>query len=320
MGFINYDLDKLVKDNHILRAIDKTVSFGHLAGQFQELDNNTGRKGYGVEVGIRGLFLQFFHDLSDRQMEERLRYDIAFRWFCGLSMEEESPDHSYFCRIRRTLGTERISKIFKSINEKAGRSGILRQVFTFVDGSAIKAKETTWAERDKAIAEGEEKLNNENVSEYSADKDARFGCRGKDKFWYGYKRHSSVDMGSGLIKDTTATPANVPEQKALEEICPDGGMVFCDKAYCVRQAQETFKRHGCHSGAILKNNMKQKNRDKDRWLTKIRAQYENVFSKMFRRTRYRGLLKVKMQVFWEAIVFNVKRLIMLNVPPLWAEN
>ena len=320
MTFINYDLNKLVKDNHILRAVDKTVSFGRMAEQFRDLDNNMGRKGYGVEVGIRSLFLQFFYDLSDRQLEERLCHDMAFRWFCGMRIDDESPDHTYFCRIRRALGTKRTEDIFRSINGQAQKKGILRQVFTFVDASAIKAKETTWTERDKAIEEGEDKLNNENVSEYSADKDARFGCKGKDKFWYGYKMHASVDMGSGLIKDTTATPANVPEQKALDEICPDGGMIFCDKAYCVRQAQETMRRHGCHSGAILKNNMRGKDRNKDRWLTKMRAPFENVFSKMRHKTRYRGLVKVRMQVFLEAIVFNVRRLITIGSEPLWAEN
>ena len=45
MSFINYDLNKLVKGNHVLRAVDQTISFEHLAEQFPEPDNNTGRKG-----------------------------------------------------------------------------------------------------------------------------------------------------------------------------------------------------------------------------------------------------------------------------------
>ena len=125
-------------------------------------------------------------------------------------------------------------------------------------------------------------------------------------------------MGSGMIKEVAATPANLPDQKGFKEICPKGGMVFGDKSYCLKEAQQTMKANGCHSGAILKNNMKGKNRDKDRWLTKIRAPFENVFSKMSKRARYRGLEKVGWQCFWEAIVFNVKRLIKLNAPPLFS--
>lgn len=318
MLFNHYDLNDLVRDNHELRTIDKIVSFAEIAKGFIELERDCGRKGYGVEVGIRCLFAQFYYDLSDRQMENRMRDDMAVRWFCGIDLEQESPDHSYLGRIRETLGTRRIGKAFKRILRAAEDVGILRRVFTFVDASAIKAKETTWIERDKALKKGEAALNNSNVEKYSADKDARFGCKGKDKFWYGYKRHSSVDMGSGLIRKTAATPANVTDQKGLEKICPKGGMVVGDKSYCLKEAQSVMKANGCHSGAILKNNMKGKNRDKDRWLTKIRAPFENVFSKVMKRTRFRGIEKVQLQCFMEAIVFNVKRLVTLNSSPLFA--
>ena len=105
-------------------------------------------------------------------MENRLRYDLAFRWFCGISLEEETPDHTFFCRIRTILGARRVGQVFKNIMQKAEEKGIVRKVFRFVDSSAIKAKETTWEQRDQAIKAGEEKLNNENVGKYSADKDA----------------------------------------------------------------------------------------------------------------------------------------------------
>ena len=77
-----------------------------------------------------------------------------------------------------------------------------------------------------------------------------------------------------------------------------------------------MKSNSCHSGAILKNNMKDKNKDKDRWISGMRAPFEMIFSKMSKRTRYRELAKVQMQAFWEAIVFNVKRLIVIDSPPL----
>lgn len=316
--FMKYDLEKIVGNDHCLRKVSVVVSFGAIAEGFRELFKETGRKGYGVEVGIKTLFLQFFYDLSDRELEERVKYDMAFRWFCGFTIEEETPDHSFFGRMRLTLGTERIASIFKAINAKASGKGILRQVFSFVDSSAIKSKETTWDQRDKAIKEGEEKLNNDNVDKYSSDSDARFGCKGKDKFWYGYKRHIDVDMGSGLIKDVAITPANVTDQEGLKHICPEGGMVLADKQYCCKKAQRIMRANGCHSGAIMKNNMLAKNKDKDRWLSGLRAPFEGVFSKFMRRARYRKTAKVQMQAFLEAIIFNVKRLLVLNAPPLFA--
>lgn len=318
MTIMKYDLNEIVSKEHVLRKIDEIISFKKLSLSFKDLEKETGRHGYGVEVGIRSLFLQFYYDVSDRELEERLRYDLAFRWFCDFSLDKKTPDHSFFCRVRKALGTKRVGKVFAKIKRKSENNGILRGIFSFVDASSIKTKETTWKERDKAIKEGEEALNNQNINKYSADKDARFGCKGKDKFWFGYKRHTSLDMGSGLIEKVAITPANVPDQDGLKHTCPKNKMVFGDKSYCLAKAQEAMIKNGCHSGAILKNNMKNKNKDKDRWISAVRAPFENVFSKQQKRARYRGWSKIQMQAFMEAIVFNVKRLVTLNAPPLFA--
>jgi len=318
MTIMKYDLDAIVRPDQELRKVNETVDFTKIARKYIELKTEVGRKGYGLDIGIKCLFLQFYYDLSDRELENRLRYDIALRWFCGISLDDETPDHTFFCRIRAALGARRIGQVFKNIKQKAEEKGIVRKVFTFVDSTAIRSKETTWAQRDKAIEDGAEKLNNRNVEEYSADKDARFGCKGKDKFWYGYKKHVNVDMGSGLIQKVAVTAANISDQAGLEHICPDGGMVFADKAYCLKEAQEVMRAQGCHSGAVLKNNMLKKNKDKDRWITKVRAPFEGIFSKDESRARYRGLMKVQLQAFMEAIVFNVQRLLVINAPPLFA--
>ena len=317
MTIFHYDLEKLVSANHVLRKIEDTINFKYIANDFRVLKTDSGRNGYGLEVAIKSLFLQFFYDMSDRETEDRLRDSMAFKWFCGFKIDDETPDHTFFCRTRKILGTERIAKIFRKINKKAEDKGIMRNVFTFVDASKIITKETTWAERDKALKEGEEALNNNNVYKYSSDKDARFGCNGKNKFWYGYKRHNSTDMGSGLIKKVAVTPANMSDAEGLKHTCPEEGMIFADKGYCTAKAQKIMNAKKCHSGAIMKNNMKLKNREKDKWISRTRSPFENVFAKNNNRARYRGLAKVQMQAFMEAIVFNVKRLLVINAPPLF---
>ena len=282
-----------------------------------ELRTELGRKGYGLEIGIKAVFLQFHYDLSDRELEKRLRDDLGLRWFCNLPLSVETPDHTFFCRIRSVLGAQRIGQIFKNIMHKAEDHQLIGHVFCFVDSSAVKTKETTWSERDQAIAAGEVALNNQNVGKHGSDRDARFGCKGKDKFWYGYKRHVSVDMKSGLILKAAATPANVSDAAGLGLVCPDERMVVADKAYCTKAAQKIMESRSCHSGAILKNNMLEKDFDRDRWLSRIRSPFENVFSKFETRARYRGIVKVQMQIFLEAIVFNVKRLVTIGSPPLF---
>lgn len=316
MLFYHYDLDQLVDPKHELREVARIVDFSKIAKKHMELKATVGRNGYGVDVGIKALFLQFYYDLSDRELETRLRHDLAFRWFCKIELEDQTPDHSFFSRIRKKLGTKRIGQVFKNIVQKSEDAGIIRKVFTFVDSTAIKSKETTWTDRDKAIKAGEEKLNNRNIEKYAADREARFGMKGRGKHWYGYKEHIGADMGSGMIKKIAVTSADVMDEHGFKHVCPDGGMVFGDKSYCVEVVQREMQRRGCHSGAIMKKNMKLKNYDKDKWLCKVRGPYENIFSKMKKRAIYRGLAKMQMQAFMSAIVFNVKRLIKLKSPPL----
>ena len=125
-------------------------------------------------------------------------------------------------------------------------------------------------------------------------------------------------MKNGLITKTAATTAKVSDDKGLKHVCPKGGMVLGDKAYCLKEAQKTMKRNGCHSGAILKNNMKGKDHKKDGFLTRLRMPYEGVFSKMNKRVRYKGIAKVQFQVLMQAMVHNFKRLIKIDAPPIFA--
>lgn len=71
---------------------------------------------------------------------------------------------------------------------------------------------------------------------------------------------------------------------------------------------------------IKTNNMKIKNKEKDRWISGLRATYERVFSKMPRRVKYRGIAKNQFAFFMDALAFNLKRLMkldeQLNITPL----
>ena len=61
-------------------------------------------------------------------------------------------------------------------------------------------------------------------------------------------------------------------------------------------------------------NMKDKNRDFDRWVSHLRSPYERFFSKQNKRVRYRGVDKNQFSAFMEAICFNLKRLVALDSP------
>ncbi|MCB9026138.1 MAG: hypothetical protein H6625_07475 [Bdellovibrionaceae bacterium] len=86
-----------------------------------------------------------------------------------------------------------------------------------MDASSMVAKVNIWKARDKAISDkkNEEKddddnpkMNNKNIENYSPDPEARYGCKGKNKFWLGYKRHHKVDMSQGIITAVKVTGAD----------------------------------------------------------------------------------------------------------------
>ena len=182
-----------------------------------------------------------------------------------------------------------MADIFSDLRDQLKAQGLMSEEFSFIDVSVLIEKSELWKERDKAIKAKYEKLNNDVLPKVSHDKQARIGCKGKDKYWYGYKKHVCVDMQSGLINKVAITPANTTDAKGMKHVCPEQGAIYADKAYCTKAARKTAAKRRCHLAAIKKNNMKNKNKDLDCWITGIRSPDERVFSKQNKRVRYRGV-------------------------------
>lgn len=307
-------LDQFVREDHPYRQILETIDFKELTRVLNREYSNLGRGGYPVDTGFKCLLLQYMEDLSDRELERFLEENNAGKYFCGFKLDSKTPDHSYFGLLRNRIGTERLADLFNRVRESLKQAGFIREVFTFVDATQLVSKVSTWSDRDKAIKAGLEKFNNATAKKVARDKDATFGCKGENKFWYGYKKHVSVDMSNGLINKVAVTKAKIPDHKGLKHVCPNGGMIFGDKGYSPKETAKDLAKKGCHSGIILKNNMKGKDRDKDRWLTKVRMPYEGTFSKDNKKARYIGLAKNQFQIYMQALVFNFKRLIKISSP------
>jgi hypothetical protein len=119
-------------------------------------------------------------------------------------------------------------------------------------------------------------------------------------------------MNSGMINRVKVTKANVTDdnEEAVKAVLPSHGAVAGDKGFV--GAIPTIKENNCHPMVILKNNMKEKNVDKDRFITKLRAPYERVFSKQEKRVRYKGATKNQAAELLYAISHNFRRLLVLE--------
>lgn len=315
--------EELVSADHDYRKILKIIDFKKLThGLVESCYSRYGKAGYHPSQGFKMLLVQYIHDLSDRELESHLKDSISAKYFCGFGIMESTPDHSYFGKFRERIGTKRTVELFNKFRDALKRSGEIKEIFTFVDSTKLEAKVDSWKARDKAIADrennetdddGNPTMNNKNVHEYSNDPDARYGAKGKNKIWLGYKRHVSVDMSQGFINKAAVTAANVHDGIGLKHIRPNQGAVVGDKAYSEGEADKTIKSRGLHSLAIKKNNRKSKNMDKDRFISKLRMPFEGVFSQQSKKARFIGKRKLQFQVTMDAFVFNLKRALVVGL-------
>ena len=307
-------LEELVPVGHVYRKFLRLLNFKSIGYRLKRFENHgpAGARGYGMETLFRCLLLQFIEDLSDRELEKMLQENTAAKLFCGFRLSEKTPDFTLFTKTRTKIGAKELGKMFAKMRDQLRSQGYMNEVFNFVDASHLVSKAALWEQRDEAIKKRYEKLNNETLPQVARDKQARFGCKGASKFWYGYKEHVSMDMQSGLINKIAVTPANVTDAQGFKHVAPKQGAIYGDKDFCIKPARLEIQKRGLHDATIKLNHMKAKNRDKDRWLTAIRAPYERVFSKRDRRVRYCGVAKNQFRAFGRAIAFNLKRLVVLE--------
>jgi IS5 family transposase len=303
-------IDQLIKPNHRYRKFIEILDFEGISDILTPLISDNQFKGYGILRLFKCLFLQVLEDLSDRELEVFLEENNAAKWFCGFNIGEKTPDYSLFSKIRKKIGIKLLADIFKQFRNQLKAKGFMNEIFTFVDATHLIARAQVWDERDKALKDKQKTLNNTNINKYAKDKDLRIGAKSKRKFWIGYKKSVSVDMRSGLINKVAVTKANKTDADAMKHVCPSQGAVFADKGYA--HCEKTAKKKGLHLCAIQKDNNKLKNRDKDKWISKMRSPYERVFSKENKRCRYRGLLKNQWTGFMQSLTFNVKRMLALK--------
>src|SRR3974377_1669182 len=129
--------------DHPLRSIQKIVdeALGVLTGEFAKLYAKGGRRSIPPEKLLRALLLQAFYSVrSERQLMEQLDYNLLFRWFVGLSVDDAVWDHSTFSKNRERLIQSGVArKILKRLLKRAGRERLLSKEHFSVDGTLIEA-------------------------------------------------------------------------------------------------------------------------------------------------------------------------------------
>ena len=142
--FSYVDVETRVRSDHPLRAICSIVNetLDALSGEFEALyAAGAGRPSIAPEMLLRAMLLQAFYTIrSERQLMERLEFDLLFRWFVGLSTDERAWDHSTFSKNRdRLLDGEVAAKFLAAVLNRPRVKRLLSTQHFSADGTLIEA-------------------------------------------------------------------------------------------------------------------------------------------------------------------------------------
>ena len=99
--FYYFRIEDQVPENHLLRLIDRHVSFQFVRDELRDSYSEAGRPSIDPEVLLRILLLGYLYGItSERKLLEELRMHLAWRWFTGLGFDQEIPHHSTFSKNR----------------------------------------------------------------------------------------------------------------------------------------------------------------------------------------------------------------------------
>jgi transposase len=149
--FSYVNLDQRVPTNHPLRAIRKMAdqALAELSAHFDGLYARRGRPSKPPEQLIRALLLQVLYAIrSERQLMERIKYDLLFRWFVGLGIDEQEWDATVFTKNRdRLMEGEVAQRLLVAVMEQARSKDLLSEEHFTVDGTILEA----WASRNSFV-------------------------------------------------------------------------------------------------------------------------------------------------------------------------
>ncbi len=343
--------EQRVPADHPLRAIRTLVdeALHELSSLFEGMYADGGRPSIPPEKLLRALVLQLLYSIrSERLLMEQLAYNLLFRWFVGLNMDEPVWDASTFSKNRdRFMGQQIGRAFFAQIVATARASGLLSDEHFTVDGTRIEAwasvksfRPTTETPADRPPPDdpgnptvnfhGERRSNATHQS--TTDPEARLYKKGRGyEAKLSYLGHVTMENRNGLVIDARLTPATgTAERDAALEMAADipgrhRVTLGADKGYDTRGfvadlralgvtpqvAQNTTGRRSAIDGRTTRHRGYAISQ-------RTRKRVEEVFGWMktiglLRKTRHRGVARIGWMFLFTAAVYNLVRLRTLAV-------
>jgi len=233
--FHYFRLEDQVPETHLLRLIEKHISFAFVRQQLKDRYSEMGRPSIDPELLLRILLIGYLYGItSERKLVEELRMHLAWRWFTGLGFDQEIPHHSTFSKNRH--GRFQESKLFEQLFEQIVRQcvevGLVEGKHLSVDGSFVEAnaaKESRIPREQLAgaaqvkpmVREYLQELEQQNPVEEpvhtqdqvsTTDPDSTYATKGGTPARLGYYDNYLVDNASCVIVGVQATAARMSQE------------------------------------------------------------------------------------------------------------
>jgi transposase len=215
-------LEDFVPADHPLRAIRSLVNeaLAGLNSLFNEVYADSGRASVAPEKLLRAMLIQVLYTVrSERQLMEQIRYNLLYRWFIGLAIDDAVWDHSVFSKNRdRLLEHAVVERFFTEVMQLAERRQLLSKEHFSVDGTLIQA----WASHKSFVPKdgggpgghnqeadwrGKPRSNDTHASK--TDPDARlFRKSDGQAAILAYQGHVLMENRSGLVVGAVVTHAD----------------------------------------------------------------------------------------------------------------
>ena len=345
-GFFSYlRLEDRVPTDHPLRKIRALVdaALAELSPIFDKLYARDGRPSIPPERLLRALLLQAFYTIrSERQLVERIDFDLLFRWFVGLGMDDPVWDATSFTKNRdRLLAGEIAIRFLAAVLAQPKVKALLSDEHFSVDGTLLEAWASTKSFRPKDGSgpppdrgrngdqdfHGQKRSNETHAS--TTDPDARLYRKGRGKeAKLCFMGHALMENRNGLIVGAVATRASgyaerLAAQHLIEPYAADtrritvGGDKGFDTADFVRECRNMWvtphvaQSQGRRGGSAIDNRT---TRQQGYALSqKKRKRIEECFGwlktiALLRKVRHRGTLKVDWIFTFACAAYNLVRM------------
>jgi len=284
LSFADIEISRRSKKTRIAKTLDKinmVVDWKPLeemvSGIYKSGTTRGGRPPLPTQVKLRMLFLQHLYNISDEEIEDQVIDRMSFQKFCQINMMDTIPDFTTFWRFKEAIAEKGLSKkIFEEINKQLEGRGLFVKTGTLVDATIMES--TTRPLSDKRREELAQSPSRQ------IDTDAHAVKKGR-QWYFGYRGHIGVDIGSTLIATAELTPANESETKVAEKLWRSTDRVRGgDKGYFDEQRKRKHRKEGIFH-AILDRGKRNhplsgKQERRNRKLSSLRAQVEHPFATM----------------------------------------